>query len=93
MDDNANKKQACKVDSSNDVNPDPEKEGEIPEPFNMKDERVKKGFLFVVCSVAFPILLIASFVKALSIAIHSSQTDMWEPCLALQLCCIGYAVQ
>jgi hypothetical protein len=33
MDDNTNKKQACKV-YSNDVNPDPEEEGEILNPVN-----------------------------------------------------------
>jgi hypothetical protein len=40
MDDKVNKK-ACKVDSSNDVNPDPQQEGEIPYPFNMYGEREK----------------------------------------------------
>jgi hypothetical protein len=45
MDDNTKKKQALKVDFSNDVNPDPEQEGEIPDPFNMEDKRVKKWIL------------------------------------------------
>jgi hypothetical protein len=45
MDDNANKKKACMVDSSIDVNPDREQEGELPHPFNMEDERVKKWIL------------------------------------------------
>ena len=62
MDDNANKKKACKVDSSNDVNPDSEQEGELLHPLNMEDERVKNGFLFKVCS-AYAALLKASFVK------------------------------
>jgi hypothetical protein len=39
MDDNTNKKQAHKV-NSNDVNPDPEQEGEIPDPV-IEDKRVK----------------------------------------------------
>jgi hypothetical protein len=41
MNDNVNKKKAHKVDSSNDVDPDLQQEGEIPYPFNMEDNRVK----------------------------------------------------
>jgi hypothetical protein len=37
-----NKKKAHKVDSSNDVDPNPEQEGELPHPFYMQDERVKR---------------------------------------------------
>jgi hypothetical protein len=40
MDDNV-KKKAHKVDSSIAVDPDPEKEGELPHPFTMEDKRVK----------------------------------------------------
>jgi hypothetical protein len=64
MDDKVNKK-ACKVDSSNDVNPDPQQEGEIPYPFNMYGKRVKNGFLLVIC-LAFTILLMGSVMKPLS---------------------------
>jgi hypothetical protein len=53
------------IDSSNDVDPDPQQEGEIPYPFNMEDKRVKKGFLFIVC-LAFAALLKAIFMKPLS---------------------------
>jgi hypothetical protein len=42
MDDNVNKKKAHKVDSSNDVEPDPEQEGKLPHPFTMEDKRVKR---------------------------------------------------
>jgi hypothetical protein len=41
MDDNTNKKKAHKVDSSNDADPDPEQEGQLPHPFTMEDKRVK----------------------------------------------------
>jgi hypothetical protein len=42
MDDNANKKKAHKFDSSNDVDPDPEQEGELPHPSTMEDKRAKR---------------------------------------------------
>jgi hypothetical protein len=42
MDDNVNKKKAHKVDSSIDVDSDPEQEGELPHPFTMEDKRVKR---------------------------------------------------
>jgi hypothetical protein len=45
MDDNTKKKKACKVDSSIDVDPDLEQDGELPHPFNTEDERVKKWIL------------------------------------------------
>jgi hypothetical protein len=49
MDDNANKKKADKVDSSNDVDPDPEQEGELPHPFTMEDEWVKRWIHIILC--------------------------------------------
>jgi hypothetical protein len=59
MDDNANKKKARKVDSSNDVDFDPQQEGEIPYPFTIEDKRVKNGSY----CLAYAALLKASFVK------------------------------
>jgi hypothetical protein len=73
MDDNTNKKKACKVDSSNNVDLDLQQEGEIPYLFNMEDKRVKNGFLFIVCSM-YATLLKASFMKPLSTP-HGSVTQ------------------
>lgn len=65
MDDNTNRKKAQMVDSSNDVNPDPQQEGETPYPFNMEDKRAKEWIL-IYSMLGIATLLKASFVKPLS---------------------------
>jgi hypothetical protein len=76
MDDNANKKKANKVDSSNDVDSDPQQEGEIPYPFNMEDKRVNKWILiYSMLGICHP--LEGKFHEAF-IKFHTpSQTDSW----------------
>jgi hypothetical protein len=95
MDDNTNKKQACKV-YSNDVNPDPAEEEEIPNPVVIEDERGVKMDAGASCAQHFlsALLLMESFMNPLiNTLVQTPRTTRnflitqldrsWEPHLAL----------